>query len=162
MKSNIIKLIILFSVSICFAISALAEKSKETTSSEKTKFGAAVAAEGVVGLDEILAHPKENISKKIVAVAKVSKVCKAKGCWMEVSGDKEKARVTFKNYGFFVPQNILDKKIRIQGELTEKTMSVKEQKHYLADEGRSKEDIAAVKEPKFVYEFVADGVEIVN
>lgn len=128
----------------------------------KTKFGELVAQKNTVSLDEALTHPKNHMAGIIVTEAKVTKVCKAKGCWMEVHGEKVSTRVTFKNYGFFVPQNLLDKKIRIQGKLTEKTMSVKEQKHYLEDEGRPKSDIDAVKEPKFTYEFVADGVEIIN
>ncbi len=79
-----------------------------------------------------------------------------------MGGEKEAVRVTFKDYGFFVPKDIVGKKVRIQGKLTEKTMSVKEQKHYLEDEGAPKTELAKITEPKFVYEFIADGVELIE
>lgn len=110
--------------------------------------------------DEIMEKASSNIKKDLVVEAKVEKVCLKKGCWMEVRGEEQSARVTFKDYGFFVPQEILNKKVRLQGQLKEKVLSVKDQRHFLEDEGRPKSEIAAITREKKVFEFVVSGVEV--
>ena len=42
--------------------------------------------------------------------AQVASVCQVKGCWMVLDlGGGTQARVTFKDYGFFVPMDIVGK-----------------------------------------------------
>ena len=49
---------------------------------------------------------------KIRVTGIVEDVCQAKGCWMKVTTENGKSmRVTFKDYGFFVPKDITGKKV---------------------------------------------------
>lgn len=85
----------------------------------------------------------------------VTKVCKKKGCWMILTDDVSHARITFKDYAFFVPADTGRVKAVVYGELTEATLSEKRAKHYTKDAGKSGENI---KGPKKEYSIVASGV----
>jgi Domain of unknown function (DUF4920) len=89
----------------------------------------------------------------------VESVCMVKGCWMKVkTANGETMRVTFKDYGFFVPKDITGKTVVFEGEAKRKVTPVSELKHYAEDAGKSKEEIAKITESKNELTFVADGV----
>lgn len=100
---------------------------------------------------------KESMNAKVTGT--VESVCQAKGCWMKVKMDNgETMRVTFKDYGFFVPKDIAGKTVVVEGVAEKKTMPVAELRHYAEDAGKSKEEIAKITDPKNELAFVADGV----
>lgn len=100
---------------------------------------------------------KEKISAKVEGT--VEDVCKMKGCWMKVkTGDGQTMRVTFKDYGFFVPKDIVGKTVVVAGTAETTTTSVADLRHYAEDAGKSKEEIAKITEPEKALTFVADGV----
>jgi hypothetical protein len=68
-------------------------------------------------------------------------------------------RVTFKDYGFFVPSALKGRTVVIQGVLTEEVTSEKDRKHYLEDAGASQAEIDAIKGDKRELAFEATGVE---
>ncbi len=67
-------------------------------------------------------------------------------------------RVTFKDYGFFVPKDIAGKTVVVEGVAQKKTTPVSELRHYAEDAGKSKAEIAQITDPKNELAFVADGV----
>lgn len=90
--------------------------------------------------------------------AKVSEVCQAKGCWMKLDMGFDEIKVTFKDYGFFMPKNIAGEDVIVEGVAFIKEMSVEEQRHYAEDAQKSEEEIAQITEPKKTYSFEARGV----
>ncbi len=66
--------------------------------------------------------------------------------------------VKFKDYGFFMPKDIVGKEVVLDGEATVTETSVKQLKHYAKDAGKSKKEIAQIKAPKKETVFVANGV----
>ena len=73
----------------------------------------------------------------------------------------EPMRVTFKDYGFFVPKDIDDKReVIVQGVAKYETTDVETLRHYAEDEGLSQEEINKITEPKTELVFIADGVLI--
>lgn len=100
---------------------------------------------------------KESMNAKVTGT--VESVCQAKGCWMKVKMDNgETMRVTFKDYGFFVPKDIAGKTVVVEGVAEKKITPVAELRHYAEDAGKSKEEIAKITDPKNELAFVADGV----
>ena len=98
---------------------------------------------------------------KMKLKGEIAEVCQEKGCWMTVAtGDGQTIRVTFKDYGFFVPKDAAGKKTVIEGEAKMETVDVATLKHYAEDAGKSAEEIAAITEPETKLTFVASGVEI--
>mgnify|MGYP001435269196 CR=1 FL=1 len=90
--------------------------------------------------------------------AKVNEVCQSKGCWMKLDMGFDEIKVTFKDYGFFVPKNIAGQEVVLEGVAFLKEMSVDEQRHYAEDANRSDEEIAQITEPNITYSFEARGV----
>lgn len=100
---------------------------------------------------------KPTLNAKVAGT--VESVCMAKGCWMKVKTENgETMRVTFKDYGFFVPKDIVGKTVVFEGEAKVKTTSIAELQHYAEDAGKSKEEIGKITEAKRELTFVADGV----
>ena len=98
---------------------------------------------------------------KMKLKGEIVEVCQSKGCWMTVAtGDGQTIRVTFKDYGFFVPKDAAGKKMVIEGEAKMETVDVATLKHYAEDAGKSEEEIATITEPETKLTFVASGVEI--
>lgn len=94
--------------------------------------------------------------------AKVTEVCLEKGCWMKVDkGNGETLMVRFKDYGFFMPKNIVGKTVVLEGEAKEKEVSVKQQQHLAEDAGKSKAEIEKIKEVKKETQFIAKGVLVI-
>ena len=90
---------------------------------------------------------------------KVMEVCQEKGCWMRLDrGNGETLMVKFKDYGFFMPKDIVGKEVLLDGDAMVKQVPVKQQQHYAKDAGKSEEEIARIKEPKRELQFVAKGV----
>ncbi len=91
----------------------------------------------------------------------VNAVCKAKGCWMRVAlKDDKEAMVKFKEYGFFVPKDIENDTVIVQGKAFVSEVSIEEQRHYARDAGKSEDQINTITTPKKTYSFIADGVLI--
>lgn len=99
---------------------------------------------------------------KIQLTTTIEKTCAMKGCWMEVKDGKGGImRVTFKDYGFFVPtEGVEGKETIIEGILEKRTYTVEELQHFAEDAGKSPEEIALITEPREEFSFVADGVVI--
>lgn len=121
-------------------------------------YGSAVTSEGAISIQEMEGKVQDNKYQGKIR-EKVSEVCLEKGCWMKLENTNgEKLMVKFKDYGFFMPKNIVGKQIVLDGEASVNQVSVKQQKHYAEDAGKSKEDIAKIRQPKKEMQFVARGV----
>lgn len=94
--------------------------------------------------------------------SRVESVCKNKGCWMtmELPEEQENVMVKFLDYGFFVPKDIDNKEVVVNGKAYVTEVSVEEQRHYAEDNGDTEEEIAAITQPKKTLSFLADGVLI--
>ena len=66
-----------------------------------------------------------------------------------------RARVTFKDYAFFVPKDVKDKTVKLQGKVKVKILSDGERAH-LAKDGQ----VAVSEIPKAELRLVATGLEI--
>jgi hypothetical protein len=90
-------------------------------------------------------------------------VCSKKGCWMTFKiNETERAFVKMKDYGFFVPMDLVGKTVVLDGHAFTKTTSVAELKHYAEDAKKSQKDIDAITEPKSEVRFMADGILVLE
>lgn len=102
-------------------------------------------------------HHADSLQAKVTGT--VITVCQKKGCWMTLDiGHGQTMRVTFKDYGFFVPKDCAGKTVVIEGMAYRSITSVDELRHYAEDEGKSQAEINAITEPKMEITFVAHGV----
>jgi hypothetical protein len=75
-------------------------------------------------------------------------VCTKEGCWLKLETAQGKMMVKMKDHAFLVPVDINGKEVIVDGTAKMKVTSVKELQHYAEDAGKTKEEIAAIKEPK--------------
>ncbi len=128
-------------------------------------FGEEIDRKDAISYDELLSkmEGRDSINAKVTGT--VENVCQVKGCWMNVASDnpnRPSMFVKFKDYGFFMPKDIAGKKVIMEGYAFREITPVDELRHYAEDEGRSKEEIAAITEPKEELKFLASGVLLLN
>lgn len=125
-----------------------------------SSFGAQITEEGAIASTDLMQHLAGKDSAYIKVTGEINKVCQAKGCWMTMQAGESDMRVTFKDYGFFVPKDASGKQTVIEGVIKQQTTDVETLRHYAADAGKSEEEIAAITEPVVEYAFEAVGVMI--
>ncbi|MGM0634477.1 MAG: DUF4920 domain-containing protein [Bacteroidota bacterium] len=102
-------------------------------------------------------QPGDSIQVKFKS--KVNSVCKKKGCWMKLAmEDSLETMVRFRDYSFFVPKDIQDRTVIVEGVAFVEETSVGDLRHFAEDDGKSKEEIEAITEPQKTYAFTADAV----
>ena len=137
------------------------EETKESTPKEGSKFGAEIDEKGSIPIAQLLTDMQGKSEMQAKVEGKVAEVCKKKGCWMNIDrGDGTMMKVTFKDYGFFVPKDCGGKTAIMEGRAYMDTISVDMLRHYAEDAGKSEEEIAKINEPSMELTFEADGVII--
>jgi hypothetical protein len=83
------------------------------------RYGEAITLPRAEPLSTVLTSPAQYKDKPVLVEGNVRRACSRKGCWMEIasSGDPsaQACRVTFKDYGFFVPTDSAGAQARVQG-----------------------------------------------
>ncbi|WP_019989511.1 DUF4920 domain-containing protein [Rudanella lutea] len=121
--------------------------------------GKKITEDGAIPAPELVAKLGDKSEFNTKVQGTVESVCKMKGCWMKVkTADGQTMRVTFRDYGFFVPKDIVGKQVVFEGTAQQTTTSVADLKHYAEDAGKSKAEIAKITQPEKAVTFVADGV----
>jgi hypothetical protein len=91
----------------------------------------------------------------------IKEVCVNKGCWMTMAlPDGNLMRVTFKDYGFFVPTDAQGYQVVIEGLAVKSVTDVAMLRHYAEDAGKSREEIEAIQTGEESFTFEATGVII--
>jgi hypothetical protein len=97
-------------------------------------YGQPLQPADVKPLADVLAKPDQFANQTVTVAAQVRKACTRKGCWMELAEstkqDSPGCRVTFKNYGFFVPIDSAGSTARVQGKVEVDTLSASAVRHY--------------------------------
>jgi Domain of unknown function (DUF4920) len=144
------------------------EENHETATTESKQdgkhFGETISQNGAITYGEMLTKLSNADSIPAKVVGQVNGVCQAKGCWMTIASESggEDMMVQFKDYGFFMPKDISGRKVVMQGYAFKALTPVDELKHYAGDEGKSKEEIEAITEPKEEIKFLASGVLLLD
>jgi len=137
---------IAFALTLLLTITAFAD---DTT----IKRGAPLSDAKPTPLADVLKSPDAYTSKPVLVEGTITNVCAQKGCWMELEG----MRVTFKDYGFFVPKTSKGYAARAEG-VTQVEKLSKEEADHLAGEGAKLHRNADGTAEEVT--FVASGVEL--
>lgn len=125
-------------------------------------YGEKIDAKGAVSITELpvlLEKGDGKVQTKITA--KVMDVCPKKGCWMNLYiNDSTTAFVKMKDYGFFVPMDMIGKTVVLEGEAYVKMTSVNELRHYAEDAKKPQSEIDAITQPQRSIRFTATGIVV--
>jgi len=125
-------------------------------------YGEAISTDGALALVSLPEQVADKDSVILTLKGTIDQTCAKKGCWMSVKDENGVAtRVTFKDYGFFVPTSGAEgKEVVISGIAKRKITDVATLRHFAEDAGKTQDEIDAITEPKQEIEFVANGVVI--
>jgi hypothetical protein len=127
-------------------------------STQYDSFGALIEEDGpesVNVLNELDWESQDSLNMKVRG--EITEVCQMKGCWMKLDNDEgTPIRVTFRDYGFFVPKDAAGKEVIIEGTVTKTELAPEVAMHYAEDSGEEYDSTRTYIE----YAFVADGVLI--
>ena len=128
----------------------------------RKSFGAPLAGAKTVALADVLKAPDKFAEQSVLVEGEVRRACTRKGCWMELSEGQDPTapgcRVTFKDYGFFVPTDSAGSKARVEAKVESKVLKPSLVTH-MEEEGAKfadKEPDGSAREVRLV----ATGVEL--
>lgn len=131
-------------------------------SASRKAFGAPIGGGAPVKLAALLRAPETFVDHSVVVEGEVRRACTRKGCWMELSEGQDPAlpgcRVTFRDYGFFVPTDSAGSKARVEAKVETKSIKPSMVTH-LEDEGAKFSEKSADGSAREV-RLVASGVEL--
>ncbi|MDX5347779.1 MAG: DUF4920 domain-containing protein [Hymenobacteraceae bacterium] len=132
----------------------------EATAEETNKFGEEITTDNAITVAQLEETMKDKDSAQVKVRAEIIESCQNKGCWVDVKlADGTPMKVTFKDYGFFVPiKDLSGKEVVMEGVAKREMVSVEDQQHYAKDALISDEEFAKITEPKESLVFVANGV----
>ena len=142
---------------LIFSISLMAQPPEGPANTGMT-FGVLTTEKDAVSATELASVLKDKEPKEIKVKGKVVEVCKAEGCWLRMETAGGTMMIRMKDHKFFVPVSMQGKTIVADGTATLKETSVDMLRHYAEDAGKSKEEIAAIKEPKKEIVLQANGI----
>ena len=148
---------LLFIAAILFCGSLMAQP-PEGPADKGMTFGIATTEKDAINATELPNVLDSKEPKNVKVKGKVVEVCKAEGCWLRMETTGGTMMVRMKNHSFFVPVSLNGKTIVAEGTATLKETTVDMLKHYAEDAGKSKEEIAAIKEPKKEIVLQANGI----
>lgn len=145
---------------LIMSVFALSGFSQEKESKEEVIYrGKKINEKGAIPASSLLEAMGDKKEMKTKIEAEIITCCQKKGCWVQVDiGNDELMRVTFKDYGFFMPLDCPGRTAIMEGKAYYETVSVDMVRHYAEDAGKSAEEIAAITEPEYKLTFEATGV----
>lgn len=157
--TSIILILIAFTIA-CNNKQITTTKVNNSTGETTTFYGEAFdKEETAISITELYNKMEKTALLNTAVKGEVKNVCLKKGCWMTIKNPGgEEMRVTFKDYGFFMPMDCHDKTVTFKGKAYQDTTSVEMLKHYAEDEQLPQSEIDKITEPKIEIAFEATGV----
>jgi len=153
------KVLTLWAAAMLFAAFTYAQQSTIKPAAAGVTYGKAVTKEKAISLASLNQELKKDTVYTGKIAGEVTEVCTKKGCFMKLKqANGEDVMVRFKDYAYFMPQNIVGKKVVIEGVAKVSETSVERLRHYAADAGKSKKEIAKISKAKKDVTIMADGV----
>jgi hypothetical protein len=120
-------------------------------------FGATLPDQGTpMRLDELINAGDKYQDQEVLVTTRIAKVCQKKGCFFVATQAAATARVSFKDYGFFIPTDSGGKTVLLLGTFSRTSVSVEEAEHYARDLGGTTDS----SPEDFQYSIVASAVQI--
>jgi len=117
---------------------ASAGSAAAATDAQVSRFGAAIEPGPTVALASLLSDPQAYAKQTVTTEGRVQRACSRKGCWMELGEGEDACRITFKDYGFFVPTDSAGALAKIQGRLDTREVEAAAVEHLESEGARFK------------------------
>lgn len=140
-------------------VAALPVAAQSPTDSAVVKRGGAVPTGRAIAVAQLVSSARAYTERAVIVEGVITRECTEKGCWMQVAptADATGMRVTFKDYGFFIPQSMVGRRARMEG-VTKVTTHTKAAADHLIGEGAQLQRNADGTATEV--QFIANGVEL--
>jgi len=99
-------------------------------------FGAPLGeTESRISLAQLIGNGDSYQGKQVLVETRIAKVCQKKGCFFIAQEGEVTARVSFEDYGFFVPTDSGGKSVILLGTYSRQAVSSAEAEHFSSDLG---------------------------
>jgi hypothetical protein len=98
---------------------------------ETTRFGKPLGGLPATPLADVLARPEAG--KAVRLTGTIDRVCRNKGCWLELKQGEQSVHVTFEGYSFFVPRDSAGRAVVLEGKVVVKEPTADEAGHKKAE-----------------------------
>lgn len=164
LKVKIVKKI-LFSFAIITVLFSCSET--EGKDEEKIELGESYGPEEVdiekaISIEEFFNDFEQKDGPESYTIeGKIVEICSKAGCWVGIdNGHDDYFMVRFKDH-FTIPLDTeIDTYAYIHGIATWDSITVKQLRDDAMDAGKSKEEIEAITQPEYSFDFVADGITL--
>ena len=97
--------------------------------------GGEIGDSPAIDLKDAMTEPDAYVGRSVIVEGKVDRVCQVKGCWLELMppGESRGVRVTFENYGFFVPTDSMGWTARLEGAFIREELSKRDADHLVGE-----------------------------
>lgn len=133
----------------------LSEPVQETEEVEVFGSNIDLKALNPVSLTKVIGSNKE--ANPVTVVTTISEVCSKKGCFFIAQDGDFTARITFKDYGFFIPTDSQGKEVVLVGDFSSIVLSEAQAKHYAEDAGKDAEKVVGQQKE---YSIIATSVVV--
>src|SRR5262249_48309052 len=117
--------------------------------SSSLKLGAPIRASQKVALASIAKDPAKYANSTVTTEGRVTAVCQAMGCWMEIADTAGEAHVRMSGHSFFIPKSASGRRAIVQGTVLAKP-----------DNGECEQEAAEATGKVVKIELDATGVEL--
>ncbi len=98
-----------------------------------------------VSLSDAIAGGDRYMDSEFFMKTRITKVCQKKGCFFIAKDGQHYARVSFKDYGFFIPTDSSGKTVVIKGVMSRQQVTEEQAQHFAEDLGDMRAKDAAAK-----------------
>jgi hypothetical protein len=121
-------------------------------------FGAPMSDTGnAVTLRELVSNDAQYLGREVLLSTRIAKVCQKKGCFFIAQDGDAVARITFKDYSFFIPTDSTGKEVTLAGTFTRQQLNGAKARHYYEDLGEAPPETPGTS---LEYQVVATSVRI--
>lgn len=136
-------------------VTRLSEPVQSTNTHEV--FGAPLPETGsALSLAQLIEGGEQYAGQEVLVETRVAKVCQKKGCFFIATEGAHSARISFKDYGFFIPTDAGGKQATLAGTFERKSLSPVQAAHIAEDLGEE----APGAPPDYEYSIVATAVRL--
>lgn len=155
-------ILVILIATACGNIPQQASDTETEQNAESTgNFGNEFVTENAIPASEVVTLFTDADTSEITISGNIAASCKHSGCWMDLDmGNGEFVHVTFQEESFTIPLDASGKNAIAQGIAVRELIPVETLQNYAREEGKSEEEVAAITEPVYAYEFIATGVLI--
>jgi hypothetical protein len=109
-----------------------------------------------LSLGDLVKNNDKYQDQEVLLATRIAKVCQKKGCFFIAQDGAATARVSFKDYGFFIPTDSGGKDVVLLGTFSRVSVSKEQAEHFAEDLGET----TAPGPGQFQYSIVASSVKI--